>query len=315
MAEATAKVTLFFRSSAPRSAAAQATLRVVLGQILSLPAHQIALVGQPTPDKRLSLALPTERAIALLALYMAAAPTLDRLQLRDLVLSDGRGLPGYYFDFGPAHAQNRAVLRAVGERLLAASGHVAMVPQATIDTIIAASLGQAQTVTDDAQSQLLSADALLLQATLPTVLHLLAEALLSNDLNQGGVLGAETPLMAPALRVTELVELLQGHGISATAAQVDALADAINGAIAAQLLIPQPAVERQRLASVRVKLTIYFSVDELHTLCFDLGVDFENLDGTTKSGKARELVGFCERHGQLEPLLVAVRRLRPHVLW
>lgn len=50
-------------------------------------------------------------------------------------------------------------------------------------------------------------------------------------------------------------------------------------------------------------LTRYLSVEELKTLCFRLGVEYDSLDGETKSGKARELVKHLDRHQRLNELV------------
>lgn len=54
-----------------------------------------------------------------------------------------------------------------------------------------------------------------------------------------------------------------------------------------------------------------FDMEELETLCFELGVDFDSLPAQGKAGKARELVQLAERVNQLSILETAVRRLRP----
>jgi hypothetical protein len=58
-----------------------------------------------------------------------------------------------------------------------------------------------------------------------------------------------------------------------------------------------------------------FSDDELRTLCFELGVDYENLGGTGKAGKARELLTFLERCRRVYELPTAGKWLRPDVIW
>ncbi|MEZ4590498.1 MAG: hypothetical protein R3D55_05055 [Chloroflexota bacterium] len=40
-----------------------------------------------------------------------------------------------------------------------------------------------------------------------------------------------------------------------------------------------------------------FSLDELRGLCFELGLEFENLRGETREAKALALVEFCELGG------------------
>jgi hypothetical protein len=58
-------------------------------------------------------------------------------------------------------------------------------------------------------------------------------------------------------------------------------------------------------------LVTNFNDGELRDLCFDLGVEYENLGGEGKSGKARELVAYCQRRERLPDLEAACRRLRP----
>ena len=58
----------------------------------------------------------------------------------------------------------------------------------------------------------------------------------------------------------------------------------------------------------------HFDVEELRTLCHELGVDYDNLRGEGKTAKARELVRFMERHGRLSELADAIRRARPRLI-
>ncbi|MEZ4591811.1 MAG: hypothetical protein R3D55_11825 [Chloroflexota bacterium] len=60
-------------------------------------------------------------------------------------------------------------------------------------------------------------------------------------------------------------------------------------------------------------LTNLFSEDELITLCFELGIDYELLPGSSKLGKAREIIKFCDRRGLLKKLHEKVRAERPYV--
>ena len=57
-----------------------------------------------------------------------------------------------------------------------------------------------------------------------------------------------------------------------------------------------------------------FDMEELHDLCFSLDVDFDNLRGQGKSGKARELVLYMKRHNQLDRLVATIKTLRPDAL-
>lgn len=57
----------------------------------------------------------------------------------------------------------------------------------------------------------------------------------------------------------------------------------------------------------------FFSLEELELLSFELGIDFDNLPGTTKERKAQEIVLFVDRRSQLEMLVQAVHEMRPNV--
>jgi len=64
---------------------------------------------------------------------------------------------------------------------------------------------------------------------------------------------------------------------------------------------------------IRDALVNYFSLGELRTLCFDLGIDYEDLEGGGKQGKALALVQYARRHGRYSDLVNAVRQARPHL--
>jgi signal transduction histidine kinase len=58
-----------------------------------------------------------------------------------------------------------------------------------------------------------------------------------------------------------------------------------------------------------------FNKGEFQTLCFYLGVDYDALPGEGLGDKVRELVAYCERHGQSAELIHSGARLRPDVAW
>lgn len=62
---------------------------------------------------------------------------------------------------------------------------------------------------------------------------------------------------------------------------------------------------------LRTALSKLFSTGELRTLCFDLGIDYEDLEGAGKSGKALALVQYGQRHGRYDELVYRVQQLRP----
>lgn len=70
------------------------------------------------------------------------------------------------------------------------------------------------------------------------------------------------------------------------------------------------------LPALRDLLDQHFNDAELHQLCFDLGIEYENLPGPkTRIGKAQSLVEHCLRHGRLPHLLTHCHTQRPHVAW
>jgi uncharacterized protein (TIGR00725 family) len=58
-----------------------------------------------------------------------------------------------------------------------------------------------------------------------------------------------------------------------------------------------------------------FNAEELRTLCFALGIDYDNLQGDGKSGKARELITYLERRNEITQLVEIGKQLRPDISW
>jgi hypothetical protein len=54
-----------------------------------------------------------------------------------------------------------------------------------------------------------------------------------------------------------------------------------------------------------------FSKYELEALCFDLGIDADNIGGDTKQTFALNLITHTERRGTYDQLVAAVRAARP----
>jgi hypothetical protein len=69
------------------------------------------------------------------------------------------------------------------------------------------------------------------------------------------------------------------------------------------------------LSRLRQGITDAFSLEELRTLCSDLGVDYDNLGGEGKEAKARELVSFLNRRGELSLLVEYCLSKRPAYPW
>ena len=74
----------------------------------------------------------------------------------------------------------------------------------------------------------------------------------------------------------------------------------------------QPVQQADRL-TLRDELAAGFSLDEIKALCFELGLDYEDIAGTTRSAKIIELILYCERHRTLPQLAAAIHRARPGV--
>lgn len=87
--------------------------------------------------------------------------------------------------------------------------------------------------------------------------------------------------------------------------------------------VPEPKVANQpkpvggsvNLVRLHELLAQHFSLEELRTLCFRLGLDIADLPGEGKSAKARELVTYMERRGRTAELIAAAKRERDHVNW
>ncbi len=73
-----------------------------------------------------------------------------------------------------------------------------------------------------------------------------------------------------------------------------------------------PLANRRRL---RMVLETRFTDEELQALCFDLGVDYENLKGETKVARVIAVIGYFERMHREEDLLRNVKELRPDESW
>jgi hypothetical protein len=69
------------------------------------------------------------------------------------------------------------------------------------------------------------------------------------------------------------------------------------------------------LGTLRDQICRFFDLDELANLCQDLGIDFEDLAGDTREGKARELILYSGRHACLSDLVRRCRELRPKEDW
>lgn len=68
-------------------------------------------------------------------------------------------------------------------------------------------------------------------------------------------------------------------------------------------------------AQLRELLDQHFNEEELRTLCFDVGVDYDSLGGRGKAANARELIELLQRQRLLPELLRVLHQQRPAVNW
>jgi len=86
--------------------------------------------------------------------------------------------------------------------------------------------------------------------------------------------------------------------------------------VAFEVKVAQEAQTQQEvLVRLRQNLAKHFSEEEIRTLCFDMGVDYENLPAIGKENKAREFIVYLERCGRLPELVENCRELRPSSSW
>lgn len=62
-------------------------------------------------------------------------------------------------------------------------------------------------------------------------------------------------------------------------------------------------------------MDIGFNLEEIRTLCFQVGVDFDKLAGEGKLGKIRELIKHCDSRKILDALYVACYNANPNMYW
>jgi hypothetical protein len=69
------------------------------------------------------------------------------------------------------------------------------------------------------------------------------------------------------------------------------------------------------LTQLRILFTTHFSLAELQTLCFDLGIDYESIPAQAKESWARELLTKVARQGRLAELVALAQQEIPQVHW
>jgi hypothetical protein len=69
------------------------------------------------------------------------------------------------------------------------------------------------------------------------------------------------------------------------------------------------------LRQLRELVDQHFNDEELRDLCFDLGVDYDNLGGRGTAANGRELIDLLQRQQRLPDLIALARQQRPNVTW
>lgn len=69
------------------------------------------------------------------------------------------------------------------------------------------------------------------------------------------------------------------------------------------------------MMELRLRFFELFNLDEFETLCFDLGVDYDDLQGRAKQTKINALITHMTRTGRLQELIDYAAAERTHVTW
>ena len=69
------------------------------------------------------------------------------------------------------------------------------------------------------------------------------------------------------------------------------------------------------LRQLRDQVANSFDEEELRALVFDLGLDWDELQGTRKTARVQDLIVQLGRNGRLSELVDLLRVERPHLSW
>lgn len=73
--------------------------------------------------------------------------------------------------------------------------------------------------------------------------------------------------------------------------------------------------EQSVLRALRETVLDTFNEAELKSMCFELGISFENLAGEEHAARVQEFITYLQRRGQLFSLVAYGRKHRPHTTW
>src|SRR5437764_15204446 len=71
----------------------------------------------------------------------------------------------------------------------------------------------------------------------------------------------------------------------------------------------------ESLTEIRQQLSTAFTLEELQGVCFDLGLDYDDLSGDAKTGKIIALLNRLRSMGRLRDLLALAKQHRPNLEW
>ena len=94
--------------------------------------------------------------------------------------------------------------------------------------------------------------------------------------------------------------------------------DANNSLLHAYLMasrVEQEGESYQDLLQIFRKMEPLFNLSELQNLSFELGINFEDINGQNRIDKLRELLTFIERRNRLDELIKKCAEKRPHIDW
>jgi hypothetical protein len=76
-----------------------------------------------------------------------------------------------------------------------------------------------------------------------------------------------------------------------------------NVMLAASASTSTDAIDATDLVALRRLIVTRYNLEEIRTLCSDIGVDYDNLGGEGKEAKARELIAYLKRRNKLNDLI------------
>jgi hypothetical protein len=75
------------------------------------------------------------------------------------------------------------------------------------------------------------------------------------------------------------------------------------------------AISLRYRQQLRENLMDSFSLEEVQSLCFDLGIEFDDLEGRRKTNKVESLLSYMERRDRIPDLVRVCSQKRPNVVW